>query len=98
MNQPPIASRTVPRRSGAVLDQVRPDRGANVDERRADREHGADEQPDRDRDLESGVLLGEEDPGRSERMEPEKAAGRHERQRNRRTRASPRRSAASPAA
>ena len=66
---------------GAVLNQVRPDRGANVDERRADREHGADEQPDRDRDLESGVLLGEEDPGRSERMEPEKAAGRHERQR-----------------
>jgi hypothetical protein len=57
--------------------QLRPD----VDERRCRREDGAHEQPYRDGDLEAGVVLGEQDPGRSEGMEAHEAARRHERER-----------------
>ena len=69
------------RRSAASADQDRRDPGTDVDERRADGEHRAHEQAHGNGDLEPRVLLGEEDLGRPEGMEPQEAAGRHERQR-----------------
>ena len=62
-------------------DQDRGDPGTDVDERRAEGEHGAHEQAHGNGDLESRVLLGEEDLGRPDGMEAQEAAGRHERQR-----------------
>ena len=61
-NHPPIATSTAPRSSARYRINHGPTR-ADVDERRADREHGADQQADRDRDLEAGVLVREEDAG-----------------------------------
>ena len=53
----------------------------HVDERRRGCEERAHEQADRDRDLEAGPALREEDALRSEGMEAHEAARRHERQR-----------------
>ena len=49
-----------------VAHQPRPELGPHIDERRARSEECAHEQPDRDRDLEAGAALGEEDAGRAE--------------------------------
>ena len=62
-------------------NQPGPDPGPDVDERGSRREDRAHEQSNRDRDLEPGVLLREEDRGRPDGVEPEEASGRHERQR-----------------
>jgi hypothetical protein len=54
--------------------EVRP----HVDECRGCREPRADQQADRDRDLEARVVVREEDALRPERVEPHEASGRHE--------------------
>ena len=69
------------RRSARRRISERRDSGTDVDERRAEREHGAQEQADGNGDLEPRVFLGEEDLGRPDGMEAQEAAGRHERQR-----------------
>ena len=61
-----------------AADQLRPDPGTNVDERRCAREDGAHEQPDGNGDLEAGVFLREEDSLRSDGVQAEEPAGRHE--------------------
>ena len=53
----------------------------DVDEGGTEREHGADQQADRDRDLEAGVLLREEDTCGPDGVQPHEAAGGHERER-----------------
>ena len=58
-----------------------PELGPPVHERGARGEEGAHEQPDRDRDLEPGAALREEDADGAEGMEAHEAAGGHERER-----------------
>jgi hypothetical protein len=81
------ASPTCPRSGGtsatvqrkpAATDQSSREPGTNVDERRRARKHGADEQPNRNRDHETRVLLVEEHLLRAERVQSQKAASRHE--------------------
>ncbi len=62
----------------AVADHRRCDARPEVDEGRAGREDGAHHQPDRDGHLEAGTVVGEEDVGGSQGVEPEEAAGGHE--------------------
>ncbi len=66
---------------GTPPNQADADSRPDVDEGRGRREDRAHEQPHRDCDLEPGMLLREEDRRRSDRMQPEEASGRHERQR-----------------
>ena len=61
-------------------DQSASDVRADVDKRRSCREDSRHEQSDRNRDLESGVLLGEQDALRPHGVEPEEAPRGHERQ------------------
>ena len=65
----------------AVAHHPRPELGPHVDERRACGEERAHEEPDRDRDLEAGAALGEEDAGRPEGVQAHEPPGRHERER-----------------
>jgi hypothetical protein len=64
-----------------VTDDERCEAGTLVDEGRREREAGADEQADRDRHLEAGVVGGEEHPGCPDGVEAHEASGRHERER-----------------
>lgn len=54
---------------------------AVVDECRRGAKHGSQEQSDRDRDVEPGEFLGEQDSGRPYRMQQQEQAGRQERER-----------------
>ena len=64
----------------SMPDQRRCEARTEVDEGRAGGEDRTDHQPDRDRDLETGTVAGEEDVGGAQGVEPEEAPGRHERE------------------
>ena len=76
-----MTTSTAPPQHPAMANQPRREVGPEVDERRRSREERAHEQPHRDRDLEAGAALREEDALRSEGVEAHEAARRHERQR-----------------
>ena len=59
-------------------DQRRREGRPQVDECRAGGKDCADQQPDRDRDLEAGPVLAEEDVRRAQGVEAEETPGRHE--------------------
>ena len=65
----------------AAPDQPRRDRRVDVDERGRSGEPGADEEADRDRDLEARVVAGEEDAGSPVGVDHQEPAGGHERER-----------------
>ena len=57
------------------------DAGTDVDERRPRRKDRTHQEPDRDRNLKTGMFFREEDAGRANSVEPEEPTGGHERQR-----------------
>ena len=64
-----------------TANQLRPDPGTDVDERRRTRKDSAHEQPDGNGDLKAGIFLREQNPSRPDGVEAEEAARRHEGQR-----------------